>query len=272
MNIHGICLAKNEADLMEHSLREKLTWCDFIYVYDNGSSDDTWAIAERLAFEHPRRIFAFCSEDKPFHDGLRAEVFNHYRANAHPGDWWCRADVDELYVDNPRDFLANVPRRHHVVWSAHIQYLFTELDLARYEQASSCIIPDDLPRHYIANYSEPRFFRHRPRLIWNDNASWPLHMGVATPRRIRLRHYQFRSPAQIEARLATRREAAARGWQHFPHSQAVDWRKKIDPSSSLHLDTGDGSFIIDHAAMPRHLDPPLSRTMKLALHALRIWP
>lgn len=272
LKIHGICLAKNEGDLMEYSLREKLTWCDFIYIYDNGSTDDTWAIAQRMSAEEPERIFAFRSEDKTFHDGLRAEVFNHYRGSAQPGDWWCRADVDELYVDNPREFLAGVPQRHHVVWSAHIQYLFTEIDLARHEQVGSGNIPDDLPRYYIANYSEPRFFRHRARLVWDEKGSWPVHMGIATPRRIRLKHYQFRSPSQIERRLATRREAAARGWQHFPHSQVDDWRKKIDQSASLHLDTGDGRFIIDEAAMPRHLEPPLRQILKLALHTLGIWP
>lgn len=272
MKIHGICLAKNEGDLMDHSLREKLTWCDFIYVYDNGSSDDTWAIAQRMAAKEPHRIFPFRSEKRAFCDGLRAAVFNHYRKNARRGDWWCRADVDELYVDNPRDFLATVPRRHHVVWSVHIQYLFTEIDLARYEKAGICIIPEDLPRHYVANYSEPRFFRHRDRLVWEETGSWPLHMGVVTPRRIRVRHYQFRSPSQIEQRLVTRREAAAQGWQHFPHSQAVDWRKKIDSSAELHLDTGDLAFVVDEEAMPRHLDWPLKRMAKLALHGLGIWP
>jgi len=272
MKIHGICLAKNEGDIMEHSLRDKLTWCDFIYLYDNGSSDDTWAIGQRLAAEQPERIFPFRSEDNAFRDGLRGDVFNHYRKNARRGDWWCRADVDEFYVDNPRDFLATVPSRHQVVWAAHIQYLFTEIDLARYEQAGSMAIPGDLPRHYVANYSEPRFFRHRDRLVWDQRGSWPVHMGVATPRRIRVRHYQFRSPSQIERRLATRREATARGYEHFPHSQAVDWREKIDRSADLHLDTGTGAFVIDEAAMPRHMDPPLQRTVKLALHGLGIWP
>jgi len=252
-------------------LREKLGWCDFIYVYDNGSTDDTWAIAQRMAAEHPDRIFPFCSESKAFHDGLRSEVFNHYRKNARRGDWWCRADVDELYVDNPRDFLASVPRRHHVVWSAHIQYLFTEIDLERYGQNGWISIPEDLPRHYVANYSEPRFFRHRNGLVWDERGSWPVHMGVATPRRIRLRHYQFRSPSQIERRLETRRQAAASGWQHFPHSQAGNWREKIERSTDLHLDTGDGAFVIDEAAMPRHLEPPLRQALKVALHGLGVW-
>jgi len=180
--------------------------------------------------------------------------------------------VDDFDAVNPREFLAAVPRRDHVVWAIHIQYLFTELDLARYEATGQCRIPEDLPRHYIANYSEPRFFRHRPRLVWDEGSSWPTHMGVATPRRIPVRHYQFRSPPQIERRLATRREAAASGWQHFPHSQATDWRSKIDPSSALHLDAGDGNFIIDEPALPRHIEPLLQRLAKLLAHGVGVWP
>ncbi len=111
MKIHGICLAKNEADLLEHSLRDKLAWCDFMYVYDNGSTDETWKIAQACAARDPERILLFGSNAKPFNDGLRSEVFNHYRQNAQPGDWWCRADVDEFYAVDPRAFLAAVPKR-----------------------------------------------------------------------------------------------------------------------------------------------------------------
>ena len=161
MKIHGLCLAKNEGDLMDYSLREKLGWCDFIYVYDNGSTDDTWQIAQEWAAREPERIFLFRSDSRPFHDGLRAALFNAFRGKAQRGDWWCRADVDEWFIDPPREFLAAVPRRHHVVWTVHVQYLFTEVDLARYEATGECRIPADLPQHYIANYSEPRFFRHR---------------------------------------------------------------------------------------------------------------
>jgi hypothetical protein len=124
----------------------------------------------------------------------------------------------------------------------------------------------------VANYSEPRFFRHRDGLIWSDGAAWPVHMGVATPRRIRVRHYQFRTPEQIERRLQTRREAAAGGYEHFQHSLVATWREKIERSSELHYDKGDGQFILDEAAAPRHVEPSMHRLVKMAMHGMGVWP
>jgi len=270
MKIHGIVVCKNESDIMEWALRDKLAWCDALYIYDNGSTDNTWDLAQQAAAREPERIFLFRCDTKPFGDGLRGEVFNHYRDRAQRGDWWCRADVDESYAADPRAFLAAVPRAHHVVWSIHVQYLFTEADMARYAAQRRTRIPEDLPRHYIANYSEPRFFRHREGLVWNEKDAWPVHMGVNTPKRIPVRHYQFRSPEQIERRQRTRREAAANGYAHFVYSLKEDW--KIDDSSKLHLDKGDGHFIVDEAAMPPHIEPPMNRMIKLAAHGLGIWP
>ena len=49
MKIHGLCVVKNEADIIEQTLRSAATWCDWIYVLDNGSSDGTWEKVQRLA-------------------------------------------------------------------------------------------------------------------------------------------------------------------------------------------------------------------------------
>ena len=154
----------------------------------------------------------------------------------------------------------------------HIQYLFTEVDAQRLPFGAPVKYPRDFPRHYVANYSEPRFFRHRDALTWNDSNAWPTHMGIATPRRIRVRHYQFRSPQQIERRLQTRREAAAGGYEHFKHSLVSTWREKIERSSELHYEKGDGDFVLNEAAAPRHVEPAMRRMCKLAMHGMGMWP
>jgi glycosyltransferase involved in cell wall biosynthesis len=274
MRIHGICLVKNEGDIIRHFLTRSAEWCDRIYIYDNGSTDGTWEAAQETARKLPH-IVLYRSEDKPFDDALRAEVFAHYRGDASRGDWWCRLDADEFYVDDPRAFLTSVPAKHHVVWTTHLQYYFTTADLERFSSADETAPPamhaDNLPRYYIANGAEARFFRHRPGLVWAGGA-WPRHLGLVEPRRIRVQHFQYRSPAQIQRRLDTRRAAAARGWQHFDHSLAPTWREIISKQDGLHLDRRDGNFEIDPAQLPNHLEPPMQRAIKRVMHGFGIWP
>jgi hypothetical protein len=274
MRIHGICLVKNEGDIMRYFLGQSARWCDSIYVFDNGSTDSTWATAQELARTMPQ-IIPFQQDGRPFNDALRAEVFQHFKSRAQPGDWWCRLDADEIYIDDPRAFLSRVARRHHVVWSQHLQYYLTSADLPRFRPQDELTAPvigaDNLPRYYRADASESRFFRHRPGLQWADGA-WPHHLGLVAPERIRVKHLQYRSPAQIQLRLDTRRAAAATGWQHFQHSLEKSWREKIAAPEGFSLDRGDGEYEIDPARLPRHLEAPSRRALKTLMHGLHLWP
>jgi len=274
MKIHGICLLKNEADIIEYSLRENARWCDFIYVYDNASTDDTMERVKALAQRDPRIIpFGTCT--KPFADSLRADVYNHFKAQAAPGDWWCRLDADEIYVGDVREVLLRVPRACHVVWSIYMQYYPTEKDLARMEpfegQPAYDVTEENLPRHYLADYAEPKFFRHRPGLQW-DTGSWPHHLGLNAPEMLLHKHIQYRSPTQIELRLKTRREAAAHGWSGFPNSAELSWREKVQSSAGLHTEDSDGRFYVEKTRLPNHLEPGWQRLVKRFMHGTGIWP
>ena len=269
--IHGICLVKNEGDIVEYTLARAAEWCDHLYVLDNGSADDTWEIAQRMAESMPQ-IVPFKSETVPFDNALRGEVFRAFRDRAHPGDWWCRLDGDEEYVDNPADFLDAVPKRFHVVWSAHLQYYLRPEDVEGLsaEGPPPKIGSENLPRHYRANAAEARFFRHRPGLAWPDGA-WPRHMGLVYPKRIRVKHYQYRSPAQIQRRLDTRHQAIRDGNLDFPHIVAHGWRDQL-VTDGLSYDSGDDRYEIDESNLPKHLEPMHQRVLKRILHGTGIWP
>ncbi len=273
--LHGIVLTKNEADFIETSLRWNLQYFDHVYVYDNGSHDDTWAIVKELAKEYPQ-IIPYKSEDTDFRDSLRADVFNHYRERSNHGDWWCRLDSDELYYDNPQEFLSNVRAPNHVVWGLMITYYLTGKDLDQYENPDQGVPPqlvlEDLPKYYVVNGSEPRFFRYRNGLTWDINNNFPTHMGLVYRERIRLKHYQYRSPQQTQVRLNTRAEAERRGCHTFSHSSQKSWREKVFQSEDFHYDRGDGEFVIDNSKVPNHLESVPKRIIKRLAHGLRIWP
>ena len=80
-----------------------------------------------------------------------------------------------------------------MVWA--VQYYFTDVDLTRYNKNPTLYDPaiplTERYRYYRADVSEARFFRHRSRLRW-DKGAWPRHLGRVYPKRILLRHYQFR--------------------------------------------------------------------------------
>jgi hypothetical protein len=260
MRIHGICVVKNEFDVIEHVLTAARRWCDHVYVYDNNSNDGTWEILQRLAAADPG-IQLVRRDDAVFRNGRRAEIFESCRANASDGDWWCgRLDADEVYIDDPRQFLPRIPRAYETVWSASFQYYFTDEDYRLWTEqperyAAAVPIPDRC-RYYRNDWSEGRFFRYREGMAWPFDRDWPF-AGAVSPERIRLRHYKYRSPEQMMVRLQDRLEARRRGSQSFKHvarvhdaAEDLDWRKWVRPAASVTREVPDDPFVIDEASMP----------------------
>ena len=268
--IHGLCIVKNEADVITHTLRAASQWCDHIYVFDNGSEDETWDIVRELASELPA-VVPFKQDAKPFTDSLRGEILRHYRARARTGDWWGLVDADEFYIDDPRVFLARVPDRFRTVWQQFYSFVFTDIDAEAWRKDPGRFAPDvpltDRLHHYVlGEYSELRFFRHDPALT-----EVPGDQGPIYPELIRVRHYGYRSPEQIEVRLRTRREPMQRG--EFIHEKrsnwlpggdaaagpAVEadmprsWQERIVPHGECYVDSG-----LDSLMPPRPWVPPES--------------
>lgn len=230
MKIHSICLVKNEIDIIAQSLKAATEWCDFIYVFDNGSTDGTWETVLDLSTDY-EQIIPYKQDNCPYTNGLRGQVFNHFRGNSSSGDWWCRLDADEFYIDNPQIFLANVPQEYQLIWNASFQYYFTDKDLTLYNQ-NPFLYADDVAigekcRYYLNNWSERRFIKYHKNLIWGRNDGWPQNLGTSYPVRIRLKHFQYRSPQQIQKRLDIRREAIVRGCGSFRHEAQADWRTRV---------------------------------------------
>ena len=235
MKIHSICVAKNEVDIIEQTLKSASYWSDFIYVFDNGSTDGTWEKVLDLATEKSQ-IIPYKQKNCKFYHSLRSEVFKYYRSKSKVGDWWCRLDADEIYIDDPRVFLAKIPQKYQAVWSASFQYYFTDKDLERYNQDAS-LYADDVSveqkcRYYLNNWSEMRFLRYDEKLVWDKNRAWP-YFGAVYPVRIWLKHYQYRSPQQIQKRISERLKARARGYSGFRHEAQANWSDQVTSQSQI---------------------------------------
>ena len=282
MKIHALCLVKNEADVLQETLISALHWCDYIYVFDNGSDDGSWELVEALAKQY-LQIVPYKQDDLLYTNGLRADIFNAFRSEAGPQDWWCALDADEFYIDDPRVFLTKVSNNCQTVWSASLNYYFTDQDAIMYQKDRISFLKTPVQQrfhYYLNNWGELRFFRHNDDIVWTRaQGGFPPAMFTAPayPVRIWLKHYQYRSPEQIERRLLTRRAAveASTGFLHEvtpnwsttiatkrdapldfknagPEFAGVRWEERIVPAASLDYDAFDRRYVVNERLMPEY--------------------
>ena len=278
MKIHGLSLVKNEADIIVQSLSSAAEWCDFIYVFDNGSTDSTWEKVLGVASKNDR-IIPFKQDSADFHDGLRGEIFNQYKNNSEEGDWWCRLDADEFYIDDPRIFLSKIPEPYELVCSASFGFYFTDADLKAYEQdparyAESVPVEEKIT-YYSNRWSEIRCVKHVKDMAWPLDSAWPVSNRNIYPIRIWTKNYRYRSPEQMQSRIETRRNAMERGG--FVHELAsrnywkeknrvdptgaiienklidpnlISWKDRVADSKSLYHYQFDGKYFCNESLMP----------------------
>jgi glycosyltransferase involved in cell wall biosynthesis len=245
MKIHSLSLIKNEVDN--------------IFVLDNGSTDGTWERVLELARDFRGLIPVGC-DPRPYRNAMRLELLNQYRASASDGDWWCILDADEIYIDDPRSFLSAIPDEFQAVETQEFAYRFTDKDLEAFRQDPS-LFDDESPiecrlRFYASpDWSEAKFARHSE----NVGEIGFHQLRPVYPRRIRAKHFQYRSPAQIQKRIETRRDAMQRGaflhekrgyWTTgvlvagpSPAEEIPErWEERIVNSELLNYDVGNGVY------------------------------
>jgi glycosyltransferase involved in cell wall biosynthesis len=289
MRILSICVVRDEHDIIQETITCALEWSDRIFVLDNGSTDGTWEQLQEFAARNSE-ISLVGRELGAFRDELRGEVYSMCRHEADPGDWWCWLDADEFYIDDPRTFLKRIPPRFGFVRSATFNYYFTDRDLAAYERDPESWLRrpvQDRLRYYENNWSEGRFVRHRADLRWAGKI-WPPNRGRIHRRRIRLKHFQYRSPEQIARRLEIRQpqfnifrhESAValavptadadyrwvRDWLRHLSKGKATWRDRIREAALCQYDAGDGLLVLREDLMPR-LPPRLLDIARASLQA-----
>lgn len=282
--MHCVCVVRDEADILGFALDSALAWAHAIYVLDNGSSDGTWDLLERYSERHPQVVLVG-RDSGIFRNAMRGEVVNRVSHDAKPGDWWCRLDADELYVGDPMPVLRRTPDEFDLVYKASIEYFFTDRDLAAYEADPGGYVDEWTPdrlRYYAAWWSEIRFVRHFPGVVWDG--AWP--RGVRNMKgaddRVLARHYPHRSPPQIQRRLETRigrteessfRHEKVPVWNPlgrdsdlvYPSVGDSDeplWKSRVYRADALNYDAGDGKYQVDWDALPP-VQPGRSRWKRL---------
>lgn len=247
MKILGISVVKNEDDVLMEAYTAFMHWCDYVAVVDNASKDGTGKLLKELEKRYPNRFFLAKTTDEPFADSLRRYAYEKLKPLASAGDWWCRLDPDEIFEEDPREFLPRIPFYESVVTSIHKQYYFTKEDFEEWDLINDKPLKERIRYFKFDGFSEQRFWRHRNFHHWEANASFPSKMGAISGRHISIRHYKYRSPQQIKKRLETRLDAHKKGYHNWATSDPDDWMKGLPKRGELRTssDGADLSFALE---------------------------
>lgn len=251
-NVFAIMPVRDYADVVADTLATASPWVTRIFVLDNGSLDGTVDIVRQCARELGNVEFLGVDE-RPWSYAFYALVYQGAKQHAKPGDWWYRLDADEFLVEDPRPLLDRVKPPYDTVWGSFYNYYFTPSDLTAYEADPDAWLDKPLferIRWYRNDWAEPRFVRHTRFMQWNDTGWRQGGFNVATTM-VPVRQYRYRSPAQIEHRLALR--ASKSEWayetpeyQHQfekplfpdPPAGAPAWHRMIADPETLDYDDG----------------------------------
>jgi|GEM_PF-2693958 len=121
--------------------------------------------------------------------------------------------------------------------------------------------------------TEARFFRYRERLTWAYPQDRPVNMGIRYPGEIIVKHYQQRSPQQMQARLDLRNSIPKdHQGKPFRHVKQKNWQELVTEREKLVLDTGNHEVYDSLKIKKRPIKKPLKHIKNYILHRLKIYP
>lgn len=280
VRVHGFVIVRDEADIVSQGLDHLLTWCDVVYVLDNGSEDQTWAIVQERALREPARIRPIASIDMPFHIGARTVILDQVRGELETGDWISRLDIDEWYHEDPREFLRTrvAPHEHRVcihhhnfVWTRSRAAYLASLADGGASLAQDIVSACDTYFTELPGIIEPRLFRFRRGMRWGLREPVPFASGPTARHRIPVRHYRWRSIPQARVRCALRAREASRS-AHGRHWKVDDWQRFVwhdeDPRLRIWRPNATPPMVLVEPDYADHVGPLCARVVTQAAYAL----
>ena len=240
MNLQGVAMVRNEADIIETFVRHNLTRLDGLVIVDHGSADDTVRILLALAKERlPVTVLANAMPGYAQVEITTIAVRHAFATT--PADFVFPLDADEFIKAPSRTemerALAAIPPRTHALMTWHTYLPDFETPSANTAEAarSARRLPEE--RHHHGKVVVARHFTTTPRAViaggnhgvvpWNGakNEDFEPHHVLAAGD-LALAHLPFRSAPQFVAKTVVKRIAriaAGRDWsEQFDRREAYD--------------------------------------------------
>jgi len=215
MATFGICMAKDELDVIEGTVRHMADEVDHLIVADNGSTDGTREVLEELAAFMPLTVL---DDPEPAYYQSDKMTALAVRAVSAGATWIVPFDADEVWLapTRLRDVLADTEAT--VASAALFNHFCTAVDPVAVHPFDSIVWrqanPAPLPK--VA-------FRWEPgAVIHQGNHGVSLPSGGQVEQLIEVRHFPYRSPEQFVSKA--RNGAAAYRAADLPENQGAHWR------------------------------------------------
>lgn len=216
MSAFGVSMVRDEADVIEGTLRHMAAEVDFMVVADNGSTDGTREILRGLVDELPLTVID--DPEPAYYQSRKMSRLAEIAARRWGAEWIVPFDADELWFAEHRvaDVLART--RADVAVADLTDHYCTALDEADPDPFRSMVWrrrePASLPK--VA-------FRWQPgTVIHQGNHGVTLPEPGAVKTLLQVRHFPYRSPAQMVRKA--RNGAAAYRATDLPEELGAHWR------------------------------------------------
>lgn len=213
--IVGICMVKDEADIIERTIRHMAEQLDWIVVSDNNSTDGTRTILNDLAAEGLPLSIQDDPEPGYYQSDKMSKLAAESLAIDRP-DWIVPFDADERWIADSAsvaELLASLPPEAMICEAAVIDHVATgdlEMPFRRAEQ---------LPLRKVAGRAREGMVIHQG----NHRITYPeTEVPLAVTGKLEVRHYPYRSPEQFIRKA--RNGAAAYAATDLPEDVGAHWR------------------------------------------------
>lgn len=224
MTVAAVSMVKDEADIIEATVRNMANHVDFMLIADNGSTDGTREILEELSGELPLTV-----QDDPEPAYLQAFKMSRLASivGREGADWIVPFDADEWwYATNSRikETLDKVQDGYMTVQAKLYDHISTGID------DKSEINPVKRMKHR-RKYSLPLpkvACRYRDDLsIWQGNhqCDYGGIVPMALPEILVVRHFPYRSPEQFISKVRNGSEAYKAAGERLSQDTGAHWRQ-----------------------------------------------
>lgn len=208
-------MVKDEADVIEGTVRHMADEVDFLIVADNGSTDDTRSILDKLAIDLPLLVL---DDPDPGYEQSRKMSALASLAAEHKATWIVAFDADEIWLAEDRIKTILEPLDANIATARLFNHFATAVDLDGTDPFATMVWrqaqPAQLPK--VA-------FRWEPgAVIHQGNHGVTLHQPRSAEV-LEVRHFPYRTAEQFVRKA--RNGAAAYAATDLPYSQGQHWRQ-----------------------------------------------